>query len=336
MALVLAACLGGLAAGCASSGSSAQTGVPVLQRVANLEKTTLNVSALANGDSAGFFVALHEGLFAQEGLQVNYTPAFSDNVIAEQMEGKLDITGIDYVSYIEAELHHTADLRIFAEGARLRPGSQVIMTMPGSRIQSLPELKGHVLGVTAGSNLNVGYLLVAALLAQNGISMKVTSAYSPNSVVLPTSPNFPFPASKPLIRGQVSAAIMSEPYATELAEQYGATIISDTDSGATNDLPITGYAVSKAWARANPNTLKAFDIALEAGQDIADSNRSAVEEALEALPAGAGKVSNLVASTMALDYFPLGVSRIDLQRILDFMQEFGFLKQNFNIGQMLS
>ena len=93
--------------------------------------------------------------------------------------------------------------------------------------------------------------------------------------------------------------------------------------------------MSRAWAKANPNMLRAFDIALEAGQEIADSSRSAVETALEALPARAGKVGKIVAATMALDYFPLGVDWRRLQRILNFMREYGFLKQELNIEHML-
>src|SRR6266700_3109232 len=92
--LVLGASLALLAAGCGTSANSTAVGVVGLQKVGNLEKTTLNVAVLANIDSAGFFVALHQGLFAQEGLRVNYSPAFSDNIIAGQAKGKYDVTGM--------------------------------------------------------------------------------------------------------------------------------------------------------------------------------------------------------------------------------------------------
>jgi hypothetical protein len=42
---------------------------------------------------------------------------------------------------------------------------------------------------------------------------------------------------------------------------------------------MVGYAVTKAGAKANPNALKAFNIALQAGQEIADTDRRAVENA---------------------------------------------------------
>ncbi len=38
-------------------------------------------------DSAGFFIALHDGLFAKEGLTVNYSPAVSsETAVAQQLK----------------------------------------------------------------------------------------------------------------------------------------------------------------------------------------------------------------------------------------------------------
>lgn len=331
-ALFLAAALTLLSAGCAGGRGAGSSGIPVLPKVGGLEKTTLNVAVLPAIDSAGFFVALQEGLFAQEGLTVQYTPAFGDQVIGAQAKGQYDITGMNYVSYIQAQVSHAADLRIIAEGSVLQPGSQVIMAMPGSRITSLSQLRGHVLGVSPDAN--VGFLLVSSALADNGISA-LTKGFSANSVMFPTG-NFPFPASQPLASGQVAAAILAEPYATQMAEQYGAVTIADLDTGATQQFPVEGYAVTKAWARANPSTLKAFDIALEAGQQIADTDRAAVEAAFVALKDGEGHVDKTTATLMALNNYPLSISASRLQRVADVMREFGFLKQHFDVQTLLT
>jgi NitT/TauT family transport system substrate-binding protein len=94
--------------------------------------------------------------------------------------------------------------------------------------------------------------------------------------------------------------------------------------------------VTKAWAKANPNTLKAFDTALEAGQEIADTHRAAVEAAFVSLKPGQGHVGQLTAALMALSNYPLGVDPVRLQRVADVMQEFGLLKHHFSIEQLLS
>src|SRR6185437_12199061 len=86
--LALSGC-GGLSA---NAGSTSPNG---------LQKTTLNVAVVPAVDSAGFFVALHQGLFAKEGLTIHYTPAVSsEEVISQQLTGKYDITGGNYVSFI--------------------------------------------------------------------------------------------------------------------------------------------------------------------------------------------------------------------------------------------
>jgi NitT/TauT family transport system substrate-binding protein len=80
-----------------------------------LQKTTLNVAVVPAVDSAGFFVALHDGLFAKEGLTIHYTPAVSsDEVIDQQIAGQYDITGGNYVSYIQHYVDDHQPLEIIA------------------------------------------------------------------------------------------------------------------------------------------------------------------------------------------------------------------------------
>jgi len=83
----------------AATGCAGLSGEPSSAAGGQLEKTTLNVAIVPAVDSAGFFVALHQGLFASEGLTVNYTPATSSQLVIDgQMSGKYDITGGNYAS----------------------------------------------------------------------------------------------------------------------------------------------------------------------------------------------------------------------------------------------
>jgi ABC-type nitrate/sulfonate/bicarbonate transport system substrate-binding protein len=135
------------------------------------EKTTLNVAVVPAMDSAGFFIALHDGLFAKEGLTVNYSPAVSsETAVAQQPKGQLDITGGNYVSYInEAAVNH-APVEVVAEGSIMQQGAQPILTMPDSNIATLGQLKDRVVGVNAPGNID--YLLGVSVLQENGIPPK--------------------------------------------------------------------------------------------------------------------------------------------------------------------
>jgi NitT/TauT family transport system substrate-binding protein len=292
-----------------------------------LEKTTLNVAVVPAVDSAGFFVALHDGLFERQGLTINYTPATSsDTVINQQVAGKYDITGGNYVSYIQHYMQDHQQLEIVAEGSVMQQGSQAIYTLPTSKIKNLAGLKGQVLGINAPHNIN--YLLAASVLTENGIT--------PGNVQFPAQP-IPFPImAKQLAAGKIAAAAMPEPFATAAEQQYGAVKLADLNQGATEEFPIQGYVATRAWANANPNTLKAFVAALEQGQQIADTSRPAIEQAMESLNGPMnGQIPPIVAAVMALNNYPIGIDRARLQRVADEMLQFGLLHTRFDIGQLL-
>ena len=292
-----------------------------------LEKTTLNVAVVPAVDSAGFFVALHEGLFKERGLTINYTPAVSsDEVIDQQVAGQYDITGGNYVSYIQHYVDQHQQLEIIAEGSVMQEGTQAIYTMPNSKIKTLAGLKGHVLGINAP--LNINYLLAASVLTENGIKL--------SSVQFPSQP-IPFPMmAAELAAGKVAAAAMPEPFATAAEQQYGVVTLSDLNQGATEEFPIQGYVVTKSWAEQNPNTLKAFVAALTQGQEIADTTRSAIEASMESLKGPQnGQVPPIIASVMAVNIYPTSIDKVRIQRVADVMYQFGLLKSKFNVSPMI-
>jgi NitT/TauT family transport system substrate-binding protein len=326
-----------IATGCSSAGSSGGSAdsTSALSAVSfgAPEKTTLNVGVVPAMDSAGFFVALHDGLFAKEGLTINYSPATSsDTVIDQQVQGKFDITAGNYVSYLQHEIQDHQKLEIVSEGSIMEHGAQTVFTMPSSNIKSLAQLKGQYVGVNAPGNID--YLLDVSVLQENGI--KPSAVRFPQS----TSQQIPFPMmGQELANHQIAAATMPEPFASEAEQQYGAVPLADLNQGATQQFPVEGYVVTQSWARQNQNTLKRFLAALSEGQEIADTDRTAVETAFESLKGPQnGQVSAKIASVMALDNYPIGIDQSRLQRVSNVMYQFGLepgLKQPFKVNSML-
>ena len=274
-----------VAAGCSGGGAAHATGV---------EKSDLTVAVVPAADSAGFFVALDEGLFRAQGLNGKFVPAISsETVIAAQVSGRYDVTGGNYVSYIEAQQSRRASLDIFAEGSVLQPGGIGIYTMPDSPVRTLSELKGRTVGINAPKNIL--YLLAASVLAERGMSpAQVHFAIAKNG----------FPAMPAELKaGAFDAAVFAEPFGSIAEESEGAVPLADLDQGATTSFPVEGYVVTKQWARKYPHTLAAFYRALEEGQEIADSDRAAVEAALEAMPGPLG-LSKTTAALMSLESYP--------------------------------
>ncbi len=294
-----------------------------------IEQPDLNVAVVPAVDSAGFFVALHKGLFAAHGLHVTFIPAVSSETVInaqalDEPRDRIDISCGNYVSYIQAQENYdqgkrssstsspmvAADLDIFAEGSVMEPGTQGLYVMPGSRILTLGNLEGKTIGVNAPGNIL--YLLAASALNGHGLSVSgVHFAY------------YPLPEMAAMLKaGKIAAAVLPEPFATQAEESIGVIPLVDLDQGATSAFPVQGFAVTRQWAAGHPVTLAAFRAAFEQGQAIADTHRSAVERAMAALPAPLG-VSRATAAMMTLDSYPVGaVDAVRIQRVADVMRQF--------------
>jgi NitT/TauT family transport system substrate-binding protein len=324
-ALVLAACGSSAPDGGAAGGSATRSA-----GAAGAEKPDLKVAVVPALDSAGFFIALYRGLFTRAGLNVQFIPVTSsETAIADQENGGYDITGGNYVSYIQAQAAGRANLDIFAEGSVMEPGDQALYTMPGSPIKDLADLQGRTVGINAPRNIL--YLLVASVLAEHAIP--VSKVHFRDDIPLPEM-------ADALASGEISAAVLPEPFASDAELSYGAVPLTDLDQGATASFPVQGYVVTKQWASKYPRTLAAFYKALEAGQEVADTDRSDVEKAMEAMPSPLG-LTHQTAAVMALDEYPVNsgpvgsVDTIRLQRVVDVMHEFLGFSSSFNVGSML-
>jgi ABC-type nitrate/sulfonate/bicarbonate transport system substrate-binding protein len=153
---------------------------------ADVEQPDVTVAVVPAADSAGFFVALHQGLFTAQGLHVTFKPAVSSATVinaqaADQPSDRVDISCGNYVSYLQAQENYdegdrssaandsmvSANLDIFAEGSVMGPNAQGLYVLPGSRIRSLDDLRGQTIGVNAPGNIL--YLLTASVLADHGL-----------------------------------------------------------------------------------------------------------------------------------------------------------------------
>jgi len=346
----VAAALAVFGAGCGSGGSSSTTGTTTLTKVSGLEKTTINVAAVPAMDSAGFFVAWHENLFADEGLTIKYTPATSsDTAIAGQVKGQFDVTAGNYVSYIQAQaedldkVKSVGGLDIVSEGSVMEQGDQVILTLPKYHINSLKELEGKYVAVNAPGNID--QLLLDSTLTDAGISTKSVNVTAgvPFPFMQEALESGSFDFSKIGAPGgtqKVEAIVVPEPFASDIETALGAVTLDDMNQGATTEFPIEGYVVTKNWAAANPNTLQAFLNALAEGQEIADTDRTAVEQAFETIAGGPenGQTSDSIASMVALNSYPVSIDVARLQRVVDVMLQFDALPpsdSNFQVSSML-
>jgi NitT/TauT family transport system substrate-binding protein len=287
----------------------------------DVELHHLNIAAVPAADSAGLYIAVQDGLLAAQGISVTITPAISgETVISQQLKGEYAITSGNYVSYILANAKQRADFEVLAAGSIMQPQVQELMIPAGSSIRTVSDLRGKTIALNA--NNGIGELLVDATLTANMVS--------PSDVHF-TTIQFPDMAAA-LKQHKVAAAFMPEPFATNAEQAIGAEPLSDLDQGAVTSLPISGYIVTKSWLHKYPKTAAAFTKALEEAQRIADTNPGAVEKAMVTYSKG---VTATAAAVMASPEFPLDTDPVLIQRVADLMQEYGLLRQPYNVSPMI-
>ena len=313
-----AAALALAGAGCSAAGPGSSPGP--------LERANLIVDDFPSVDSAGLYIARQLGLFKAQGLNVTIVPVFtsSQQTVTNIEKGTADISSGDYVTYLDNELLDNTRLEIVGEASVLEPNELALFVKDGSKIDELSQLEGKTVSV-AGHD-DIATLLIDSLLSDNGVP--------PGKVIL--RPGIPLPADPAKIsQGAFTAAPIPEPFVSEGEQEFGLQELADLDQGGTQNFPIQGFAVTQAWARANPNSLKAFVTALDQGQQIADTDRAAVEKAIEQPPL---KVTPNIAAVISLPNFPTAIDPVRLQRVVDDMIQFGFLPKkdaSFNISSIV-
>jgi NitT/TauT family transport system substrate-binding protein len=327
-AAITAITAAGTLAGCAAAGGTADAST------SQLEQRTITVDSVPAAEEGGLYVAQQQGFFKQLGLTVKINSITGGEAgIPDLQEGRAQLVAGNYVSFILAQMAgrfgataqtvEPVNLRIIAAGSEIQPGTEALYVMPKSKYQTVAELAKAHARIGLNTPNDIGDVMMGALLAQNGYKL---------SAIKQVIPKEGFPALVAMLpAGQVDAAWLPQPLAEIAEQEYGAVPIADFDQGSVQDFPFTGYMGTAQWVKSHPNTVTAFLKALEEGQQLADTNRSAVEAAMEKYTG----ITPIIADTMAIDTYPLEMDVPQLQRVADSMYEFGLTGTRYLITKMI-
>ncbi|GIH67717.1 MULTISPECIES: ABC transporter substrate-binding protein [Microbispora] len=285
-----------------------------------LEKTTLKVGILPIADVAALYIATERGFFKAEGLTVKPEIVASTQVaIPKLVSGSVDITLGNYFSVLSAQEAKMANFRVLADTFQAKPDVFDIVVKKDSPIQSVKDLKGKKISVASFNS--IGTLAVDSTLRANGLSTKDVT-YVPAA--------FPDAPGK-LASGQTDAAWLTEPFLTGVQKDMGARKIADTMTGAMADFPIAGWTTTEPTLSKYPKTMAAFQRAIVKAQQIADSDRKAVEKVLPTYT----KITPDAASIITLGAYPSTLNATRIQRVADLMLEYGYLKAKMDVNPLL-
>lgn len=305
------------AAACAVAGITLLAACGSAEKVTTLgvEKPDLTVAVVPAISAAGLYIAQQDGYFTAAGLHVKIVPIASGvNAIPDLASGSVDVDEGQWAADLAAQAKGIVKLHALASASAGGPGVQEIVIPAKSPITSVQQLAGKTIAVNALNGLAV--LVTNIMLASHGVPVS-----SVHYVVM----GFPDMGTA-LAAHRVDAAFIAEPSLSAAEIGQGVQPLFDVDQGPTQNIPISGYVTTAAWAKNNPRTAAAFTAALEHGQRVAGTNRTAVEQALTP----ALHLSKPTAAVMALGTFPLSVNPVALARVANLMQTNGLLSKSVN------
>jgi NitT/TauT family transport system substrate-binding protein len=291
--------------------------VKVANSAAN--RTHLELGVLNAIDCATAQIAQDRGYFADEGLDVDIkTVATGPEVLSELQAGTLDVGFVDYVTFF-GTVSKGAKMHVAADAYQLAPEVQPILALPNSSIHTPRDLAGKRIGVLVTNNIQT--LLINELVKAYGVDPKTLHYVT-----------VPFPAMGAALKhGTADAVSTIEPFTTDSETKYGAQVVADMDSGATQGAPISGYVSTQPWASAHTATMQAFRRAME---------RAAVDAAQRAVVQNVLthhlKIDPQTAAIVHIGVFPTSVSADRLKRIVDLMSEADMLTHPIDLKAMTS
>jgi NitT/TauT family transport system substrate-binding protein len=321
-------------AGCTADGSG--TGGPPP------ETSSIVIDAVPTADAAGLYIAQDDGFFAKQGLTVTIAKINGGEYgMGDLQTGKAQLVEGNYVSFVLAQVAgkfaapdptnpagpsqpvKPIDMKIIADSSQMQPGNQALYVMPNSGYKTVAELAKDHVKIGINSPNNIAQVLIGSLFAANGLPLKSIKQY--------VQPAFPLMPGD-LANHTIGAAWLPEPFGTEAQQEYGAVQLADLDQGSLQNFPIGTIVGSDQWVKSHPNTIAAFLRAYDQGQQIADTDRSAVEKALVKWT----QVSPLIAANMTLDTYPLAMDVPVMQRVPNAMFQFGVLAKHYDIANMIA
>jgi NitT/TauT family transport system substrate-binding protein len=309
--------------GCSSGGAGsggADSGPPP-------EMSSITIDTVPTADAAGID-PINGGEFGMGDLQDNKAQLVEGNYVSfvlAQIAGKFAAPAPTAKDPGMTLPLRPINMRIIANSSQMQPGNQALYVLPNSRYKTVADLAKYHASIGINSANNIAQVLLGSLFEANGLNLK-----SVKQKVQPVFPNMP----AYLANHHIDAAWLPEPFGTEAQQKYGAVPLADFDQGAIASFPIGAIVGNTQWVQTHPNTVAAFLRAYDQGQEIADTDRAAVEQSLEKHTG----VTDIVAAAMTLDTYPLVMDVPVMQRVSDAMFEFGVtpgLKQPYDMADMI-
>ena len=289
----------------------------------------ITVAVVPGIDNAPLRVAVQEGLFRQNGLNVvvrNY-PSIGAEYRA-LTSGQAQVAAGDYADFLYMQ-SGGAKLGLIADGYDAASNSVAILTLPGSNVTTPQDLQGLPGGVAAAPAGLVQAAKAVPFNIQTLAAQQVLQNDGVSSSTVTWTPMQPQNMIGALRAGQVGAILVTEPYILQAEEQLGAVELVNASTGVTDGLPMSGYFSLASYQHANPSAVQAFQKALAQAQSEC-AQRGLVQGALSHLTGMTTGESALVT----LGTYPASLNVGQVQRVATLMYDSGMIRTPVTVSSL--
>ncbi len=276
-------------------------------------QTKVNIGCTATTDCASAAVALQEGIFKKNGLDVSLTLiGLNSNIPAALLSDSIQIGGPTPSVFLQA-IDGGLDL-VAVAGASSTANSTYdsagVIAAPASGISGPKDFVGKKVGAPGiGAFLQV---LFSKWLIDNGVDPKQVNFVE---VTFPTM-------SDALKSGAVDAVVGAEPFMSRILASGTGKIAGYFLEKLPERRPQILYASTRVWADANPDALKAFRASIQEGAKIVNEYPDKGRKAI----ANFTKISMDVLSKMKLSVADPGIDQEQLDWWVSTMSEQNMLQ----------
>lgn len=281
--------------------------------------TVVNVTALPVEPTALAFYAKDRGFFRRQGIDARIT------VISDPMQAQAGVVSgtAQFSSFATALLAVNKSrgfpLRLVAAGAlyKRKAPTTAIVAARGKRLTRARDLVGKTIALDAPNS--PAYVGLAKWLKRNGLAIRdVRPVYLPFAQMV-----------GPLSQGTVDAAVLPEPFLTQVLERGARRIAYPFHAVCARDCLLTVWIARRDI---NPNLAARFRNAIQAA--AAWANRKRNERASGAILARYAGLDRALLRKVTRTRF---ATRMRLSRAkpwVDVYKEFGLLPESFRVGDL--
>ncbi|RZS41046.1 NitT/TauT family transport system substrate-binding protein [Herbihabitans rhizosphaerae] len=287
-----------------------------------VEKTKIKAAMLPVVDVAPFYYAIEKGYFKAEGLEVEPVEAKSGKeAIDSLINGSVDVAFASYPAPMLAQSKNAAKFTIVADGLTAKTGHIVVVAPPNSPMKKPQDAPGRKIAITAKNTFSD--------LAPKSVFKTLGVDYGKIQWV-----EMGFPEMIPAMeRGDVDGAVLVEPWVTLAQKRIGAVPVVDGATGATAEMPMSGYVALAGEGKlgsTSPKTIAAFNRAMVKAQTEATDRTK-----MEPMFVKYAKVDQQTAPLVTLSIYPTSLQAARIQRVANLMSEFGVITGTLDVNQML-